>query len=91
MNNQELKTVLHQQIDQADSSFLQILHAVTEAYAQKQKTKIETIEKIITAPSDDLSTITKELQKKAKNNQRKIKTPRRLYSLEDLEKNMEVW
>lgn len=91
MNNQELKTALHQQIDQADSNFLNILYAMTEAYAQKQQTKIETIAKIITAASDDLDTITKQFQEKTKKTKKKAKPVKRSYSLKDLEQNMEVW
>ena len=40
MNNTEIKSILHQRIEEADESFLKIMYAMVEAYVNEQEDPI---------------------------------------------------
>lgn len=84
MNLQQLRSTLHQKIDQADPNFLHILHDLTNAYTKGETAKIKEIEKLIFSTHSDSYAPVRKKKKKEK----KVK---RAYSLADLEKNMEPW
>ena len=90
MKIQELRATLHQQIDQADPSFLQMLHEITEAYNQGEQSKIKEIEKVVIPSSASGSAVTT-MQAKAETKKKKKAKNKRLYSLADLEKDMVAW
>lgn len=93
MSVEQIKETLHLRVEQADESFLRILHAMTEAYAAEYLEAEITDEQImaIMEADDDLKPMTKEALH-AEINEGLAQIERgEGYTIEQLQKEMEQW
>lgn len=93
MSIEQIKETLHLRVEQADESFLRILHAMTEAYAAEYLEEKEVTDEQIMAipPSPDWKPMTRE-ELRAELDEANAEFERgEFITLEDLEKEAEQW
>mgnify|MGYP002078838210 CR=1 FL=1 len=93
MSIEQIKETLHLRVEQADESFLRILHAMTEAYAAEYLEEEEiTDEQIIAITANmDFKRLTKEeLLNEIEEANAEIERGE-FITIDDLEKEMEEW
>ncbi|MCB0630832.1 MAG: hypothetical protein KDD15_13890 [Lewinella sp.] len=91
MSIEQIKEILHLRVEQADESFLRILHAMTEAYAAEyleEEISDEAAAAILPPPGPRLTM--KELLSEIEEADAEIERGE-FISSEDLEKEMEEW
>ena len=93
MGVEQIKKILHLRIEQADESFLRILHAMTEAYANEHLEESQITDEMIMAipPSPEWQRMTKkELTTELDEAIQQVESGE-YTTLEDLEEEMEQW
>lgn len=93
MGAEQIKDILHLRIEQADESFLRILHAMTEAYASEHLEESQITDEMIMAipPSPKWRKLSKE-ELKGELDEANAEYERGEYTtLEELEKESETW
>lgn len=91
MEVQQLKATLHQQIEQAEASFLRILLAMTEAYLKEQKNEVAISANPKPSASSERKVMTmEELKDEIRTSQAEFERGE-FYTVEALEQDMESW
>lgn len=91
MGAEQIKEILHLRIEEADESFLRILHAMTEAYKQEQEAAALEAEIMSIPPNPDWKPMTQE-EMMAHLEESEAQIERGEYvTLEELRKESEQW